>query len=67
MAENGNGKAQWIQVLLSIIVALSLAIGGYAINRIDTIDKAKVDKEQYYQDIQKINQGIDQLIRMHIK
>ncbi len=66
MAENGNGKKyptwQW---LTAILITLVLAMGAWAWNDTRTCIKdnqtsirQKVDKEQYYKDIDSINKNL---------
>lgn len=39
MTVNGNGKT-WLQLLAGVLITIALAVSGYAINKIDTVQTA---------------------------
>jgi len=71
MAENGNGKGPSWKYLSCLFIAILIAVGGYFLSEarsdIRSLQKEKLDKETYYQDIKSINDKLDKLLDMHMR
>lgn len=71
MAEtNGNGKyIPWVWVA-GIMMAILISIAGVSLTQtqadIRYLQEKKVDKEQYYHDVQSINYKLDCLIKIQM-
>jgi len=61
-----NGYAKWFQLALGILVTIALGFGGYAVAQIDSLKTVKLDKEQYYSDINGLKQKVDCIYNWHL-
>ena len=67
---NGNGRSVTWMWLAGVAIALLISIAGFTLAEtrgdIRNLQERKLDKDQYYQDIEQINGKLDCLIKMHM-